>query len=252
MNIIFHEKFYETYDADPAAAPGRMEPIMRELKKYPHYKFIVPEPAKPKDILRAHSAHHIEHIKEDSIIYDMAILAAGGAIKAAELAYGGEPSFACIRPPGHHASYDSCWGFCFFNNMSVSLLKLEAEGKIKSAFILDFDLHTGDGNINILGKKPGFSILNPRSSQEEDYLEEIFFALRQAGEHDIIAASAGFDEYIHDWGHKLSTNAYREIGKMMKAFSEKHCYGRRYALLEGGYCYEDLGINIHAFCEGFR
>jgi len=72
MNIIFHEKFYETYDSDPAAAPGRMEPIMRELKKYPHYKFIAPLPAEPKDILRAHSARHIENIKRDDIVYTMA------------------------------------------------------------------------------------------------------------------------------------------------------------------------------------
>ena len=136
--------------------------------------------------------------------------------------------------------------------MSVSLLKLEAEEKIRTSFILDFDLHTGDGNINILGAKKGFTILNPRSPNEEAYLEEISGFLNQAGDYDIIAASAGFDEYIHDWGHKLSTDAYREIGKMMKDFSEKHCRGRRYAILEGGYCYEDLGKNIHAFCEGFK
>jgi acetoin utilization deacetylase AcuC-like enzyme len=252
MNIIFHEKFYETYESDPAAAPGRMVPIMRELKKYPHYKFIAPSPAEPKDILRAHSVRHIENIKRDDIVYTMALLSAGGAIKAAEHAFADEPTFACIRPPGHHASRDSCWGFCFFNNIAVSLLKLEAEEKIKSAFILDFDLHTGDGNINILGRKGGFVILNPVSHVEGNYLEEISSALNKADDCDIIVASAGFDEYIKDWGHKLSTHAFQEIGKMMKDFSEKNCYGRRYALLEGGYFYEDLGKNIHAFCEGFR
>ena len=173
MNIIFHEKFYETYAGDPAAASGRMEPIINELKKYSHYKFITPEAALPNDILRAHAAEHFENIQKIPTIYNMAILAAGGAIKAAELAYEGEPSFGCIRPPGHHASYDSCWGFCFFNNVAVSLLKLGSEGKIKSAFILDFDLHTGDGNINILRKKEGFTILNPSSHDEKAYLEEI-------------------------------------------------------------------------------
>lgn len=252
MNIIFHEKFYQAYEFDPAAAPGRMEPIIQELNKYPHYKFIIPGPATVGDILRAHSTQHLENIKRNQVVYHMALLAAGGAIKAAELAYEGTPSFACIRPPGHHASYDHCWGFCFFNNMAISLLKLEAEGKIKSAFILDFDLHTGDGNINILGKKPGFTILNPRGSTEKSYLEEISSAFNRSGNYDIIAASAGFDEYIQDWGHKLSTSAYYEIGKMVKSFAEKSCQGKRYAILEGGYCYEDLGINIHAFCEGFR
>ena len=43
-----------------------------------------------------------------------------------------------------------CKCFCYFNNISVSLLKLFNQEKIKSAFVLDFDLHTGDGNMNIL------------------------------------------------------------------------------------------------------
>jgi acetoin utilization deacetylase AcuC-like enzyme len=252
MNIIFHEEFYQEYDYDPAAAPGRMEPIIRELRKHPPYKFITPVPASEGDLLRAHSAAHIASIRESAVIYDMAILAAGGAIMAAELAFAGEPSFGCIRPPGHHASADSCWGFCFFNNMAISLLKLKAEGKISSAFILDFDLHRGDGNINILGGQKGFKILNPGSLTEKDYLREIEEILGKTGNYDIIAASAGFDEYVRDWGGKLTTLAYQEIGRMMKEFSEKHCGGRRYALLEGGYCYEDLGFNVHAFCEGFR
>ena len=252
MNIIFHEAFYGVYAGDPAAASGRMEPIIGELKKHPHYTFIIPEPADPEDLRRAHSEAHIETIRRSSVLYDMAILAAGGAIKAAELAFAGKPSFGCIRPPGHHASATSCWGFCFFNNMAVSLLKLMAEGKIQSAFILDFDLHRGDGNINILGDYKGIKILNPSSGNEKDYLLEIASVLEGAGDWDIIAASAGFDEYVDDWGGKLTTGAYREIGAMMKEFSEEHCNGRRYALLEGGYNYNDLGINIHAFCEGFR
>jgi len=252
MNIIFHDDFYKEYDYDPAAAPGRMEPIIRELRKHPHYKFITPVPADEEDLLRAHSAAHIASIRESAVIYDMAILAAGGAIMTAELAFAGEPSFGCIRPPGHHASADGCWGFCFFNNMAVSLLRLKAEGKISSAFVLDFDLHRGDGNINILGGQKGFKILNPGSLTEKDYLCEIESILEKSGDCDIIAASAGFDEYVKDWGGKLSTLAYQEIGRMMKEFSEKHCGGRRYALLEGGYCYEDLGFNVHAFCNGFR
>ena len=252
MNIVFHDAFYQEYDMDPAAAPGRMEPIIRELKKHSHYKFVRPIEAREEDLLRAHSAAHIASIRQSTVIYDMAILAAGGAIKAAELAFAGEPSFGCIRPPGHHASADSCWGFCFFNNMAVSLLKLKAEGKIASAFVLDFDLHRGDGNINILGGERGFKILNPDSGTENDYIHEIASVLDKTGDCDIIAASAGFDEYVKDWGGKLSTRAYREIGKLMKEFSDKHCRGRRYALLEGGYCYEDLGINVHAFCEGFK
>lgn len=252
MNIIFHEDYYQVYDADPAAAPGRMEPILRELTRHPHYAFITPKPAERKDLVRAHSARHIERIQENETVYKIAALAAGGAMETANRAFAGEPGFACIRPPGHHASYDSCWGFCFFNNMAISLLALEAEEKIRSAFILDFDLHTGDGNLDILGRKPGYTILNPAAHKEKDYLQEVGQALAQPGDYDIVAASAGFDQYVHDWGGTLSTDAFREIGALLKEFSERRCQGRRYALLEGGYCYADLGLNVHAFCEGFR
>ena len=78
MNVIFHEKYYHTYESDPAAAPGRMEPIIRELKQHPDYRFITPAPATSTDILQAHSRRHIDYIKQDPIVYEMALLAAGG------------------------------------------------------------------------------------------------------------------------------------------------------------------------------
>ncbi|MFX1449657.1 MAG: histone deacetylase family protein, partial [Promethearchaeota archaeon] len=124
-----------------------------------------------------------------------------------------------------------------------------------SAFVLDFDLHTGDGNINILGMHRSVlksEILNPISYSEAEYLKEIENKFAGEGKYDIITASAGFDEYVLDWGGKLSTEAYKKIGKMMKDFSEDKCQGRRYALLEGGYYFEDLGKNVFSFCEGFK
>ncbi|MBA7504717.1 hypothetical protein ES706_03371 [subsurface metagenome] len=38
----------------------------------------------------------------------------------------------------------------------------------------------------------------------------------------------------------------------MKEYSLKLCNGRRLALLEGGYYYEHLGINVVSFCQGFK
>jgi acetoin utilization deacetylase AcuC-like enzyme len=182
------------------------------------------------------------------------MLAAGGAIKAAELGFDKKPAFGLIRPPGHHASADSCWGFCFFNNMSIALLRLISEKKIKSAFILDFDLHTGDGNINILKSNvPDIRILNPSSGNESHYMEEVVntFESLKKDEIDIVCASAGFDNAIGDWGGTLSTNAYREIGNCMREYSEKLCEGRRFAILEGGYNFELMPTNLNAFCKNF-
>ncbi len=266
MNIVFHRKYYNSeYAADPAASPGRLEGIMDILSQLKEYEISTPESATKEDILRAHTQRHLQNIERDGLLYELSALAAGGAILAAEEAYNGNPTFAVIRPPGHHASANSCWGFCYFNNISISLLKLYSEGKIKSAFVLDFDLHNGDfissrnetenGNINILeGRKDNFKvkILNPDSSGRTNYLEEVENYMHNLKDIDILVASAGFDQGIEDWGHLLYPEDYYELGMLMKKYSEKLCNGRRFALLEGGYNHMVLPKNVHSFCKGFQ
>ena len=257
MKVVFHERYYESeYAWDPAASPGRLDGIMEIIESKPNdYEIIIPEPATEEDILRAHGERHYQYIKNNSLLYELASLAAGGAIQAAEEAYNGNPTFAVIRPPGHHASADSCWGFCYFNNMSISLLKLFSEGKIKSAFILDFDLHFGDGNVNILKKRSGnfkVKILNPDSGTNKNYIKEVKEYIEKLKDVDIFAASAGFDQGIDDWGHLLHPEDYTELGRLMKEYSEKLCNGRRYAILEGGYNHDVIGKNVDAFCKGFK
>lgn len=256
MKIIFHERYYNSeYAWDPAASTGRLEGIMDILKRDDEYEIITPKPATEEDILRAHSNRHLQNIKRDELLFDLSSLAAGGAISAAQEGYNGNPTFAVIRPPGHHASADSCWGFCFFNNISISLLKLYSVGKIKSAFVLDFDLHTGDGNINILTNRDDdfrVKILNPYSSGRSKYIKEVEVYMQNLEDIDIFVASAGFDEGIEDWGHKLYPEDYTEIGRLMKEYSENLCKGRRYALLEGGYNHNVLPKNVDSFCKGFN
>lgn len=254
MKIIFHQDYidYAGYASDPAASPGRIIPIIKEIKEKTKYEILKPELASKEDILRAHTERHINYIKRDENLYYIASLAAGGAIKTAEISFEGEPAFGVIRPPGHHASADSSWGFCFFNNMSIALLKLMVENKIETAFILDFDLHTGDGNINIIGQNTNVQILNPRASGRINYIKEIEETFESLNNIDIIAASAGFDEYVLDWGRKLTADDYNTIGQLMKEYSMKLCNGRRFAILEGGYYFQDLGKNVVYFCQGFE
>ncbi len=241
-----------TYDDTPAGAPGRLESAVEILSRQPDYEFIEPKPATEEQLLRVHTSRHIEEVKQDTHLAKMAFLAAGGAVLAGELAVKGDPVFGLIRPPGHHASRDSIWGYCYFNNISVSLLNLRVKGLIDSAFILDFDLHEGDGNINILGSDKKIIIHNPDVKGDAKYLADAKRALDDSPDVDIIVASAGFDQYINDWGSNLSTNAFRELGHLMYDFAKERCEGRRYALLEGGYNFKDLGKNILAFCEGLR
>ncbi|MDD5713235.1 MAG: histone deacetylase family protein, partial [Smithellaceae bacterium] len=172
-----------------------------------------------------------------------------GAIQAAEIGLS-EPCFALIRPPGHHASAGSAWGFCYFNNMAVALEKLYRQDRIKKALILDIDLHFGDGTVNILGTKSYVTIHNPPQSDRISYLEGIKRQLA-AGPFDIIGISAGFDHHVEDWGGLLTTSDYREIARMaMNAARESN--GGIFAILEGGYNHRVLGKNVKAFLRGME
>ena len=244
MKVYFHDAFYQVYTADPAAAAGRMEAVVAALEEEVAFETI--RPAAEIDILRVHSRRHLESVRGEGV-FEVAALAAGGAIQAATRALR-EPAFALVRPPGHHASADSCWGFCYFNNMAVALTRLKQEGSITRAFVLDFDLHYGDGNVNILGALPWVTIVNPEASSPSRYLEETEAALT-GDTFDIIGVSAGFDNHVEDWGGLLTTDDYHSLGGMVRRAAENQqagCFG----LLEGGYNHDVLGLNVRAFIRG--
>lgn len=253
MQIVFHENFKSPdYAVNGASAPGRMECIMEVLEKEWPCKIVSPEPASHHDLLLAHPQDYIAGIRENPKLFNMASLAAGGAILASEIAFKNEPAFACIRPPGHHASRDTSWGYCVFCNMGIALLKLKEKGLINSAFLLDFDAHTGDGNINILSGWKEAKILNPMADNNKDYLKVIEDTVSSIKHVDIVAVSAGFDSYEKDLGKKLKTFDFYVIGTILKKFTKKMGHKRRFAILEGGYYLPDLGKNVLAFCQGFE
>jgi acetoin utilization deacetylase AcuC-like enzyme len=228
-----------------------MEAVCRALEG--GFGFEEPAAATDADLELCHTQGHIHYVKEYSFsAYTVGKLAAGGAIKAAELAFDGEPSFGLIRPPGHHASPDSCWGFCYFNNMGISIRKLLKDGKIKGAVILDIDLHYGDGTANIFSGSPEVSYFHPEGYNREEYMETLARDLEGAGNYDIIAISAGFDRHEDDWGRILRTEDYGRIGELVKAHSLRNCGERRFGLLEGGYNHQVLGKNVRALLEGLK
>jgi len=252
MKIIYHDDYKKVYSHDPAASEGRLDTAVEELKS--RYPFIKPEPAPVDDIKLVHTGTHISRIKSDPVEYRAALLAAGGAVLAAEIAASGEPAFGLIRPPGHHASPDSCWGFCFFNNMGIAVKKIQKAHGVKKVFVLDFDLHTGDGNQNSLAADPGVEIYNPDfPGGREAYMKGVRNRIGSVmnNTYDVIGCSAGFDTYEDDWGGLLRTEDYRELGSILKELSVRTSGGKRFALLEGGYNHRDLGKNIVSFLEGF-
>jgi acetoin utilization deacetylase AcuC-like enzyme len=246
MKVFYHEQFRQVYVSDPAAAPGRIDAILAAIKD--EVTFEEPFPAGADDIEAIHSPYHIKYVTRQGL-YNISALAAGGALQAA-LTGLSEPSFALIRPPGHHASADSCWGFCYFNNMAIALDHLKRNQLIDKAYVLDFDLHFGDGNVNILQDKGYVSIHNPESHNRKDYLAEVEEGLALA-QVDIIGVSAGFDHHVHDWGGLLETEDYQTMGRMVLEASrrmEAGCFG----ILEGGYNHQVLGQNVRAFLRGLQ
>lgn len=246
MKVFFHERFHDTYTSDPAAAPGRMAAVVKALQG--RVEFVTARPAEAEDILAVHELAHVEGVKREGL-YEIAALAAGGAAQAAELGLV-EPCFALIRPPGHHASAGSAWGFCYFNNMAIALERLRRKGAIADAFILDFDLHFGDGTVNILDGKGYATIFNPSSADPRDYVASVEERLASK-RWDIVGVSAGFDNHEADWGGLLATDDYRAMGRLVRRTalrSKGGCFG----ILEGGYNHQVLGGNVWAFIEGME
>ncbi len=252
MNITFNDGFYDTsYADDNAASTGRMEIIIEALSSDKEMQIVNASNADLKLIAAVHTESHIETVQKSNA-YNMALLAAGVTCKAADYAMNGEPAFACVRPPGHHANKNHTWGHCYFNNMAIALTKLRNENRIESAFIIDFDAHTGDGTINCLKEWDSVYILNPMADTREAYLKLIDSYINNLPAVDIVAVCAGFDSYIEDVGRKLLTFDFYAIGKKVRLLAKKLGHNRRFGVLEGGYYIPDLGKNVLAFCQGLN
>ena len=247
LKVIYHDVYMTDYPTASCENPSRLESIMAVLRR--HYAVIEPTPASEEDILRVHTQSILRDVQRDTGLYRAAAMAAGGAILAAESALKGEPTFAAVRPPGHHASPGSHWGFCFFNNVAVALEKLIAQGDISKPLVLDIDLHFGDGTDNFFGSRRNVVVANIQENHREHFLQEVDRALASC-DYDMIAISAGFDRHVDDWGGTLTTEDYFTIGRQVRDFAGTNCQGRHFAVLEGGYNTVVLGENALALCQG--
>jgi len=244
MKVVFHDDFYQDYTSDPASTKGRIEAIVEVIK--PDVEFVSAKPASEAEIAAVHTASHVEYVRRSGL-FPISALAAGGAIQSARIGLD-EPAFGLIRPPGHHASADSAWGFCYFNNMAIALLALQRESLIGKALILDIDLHFGDGTVNILGDQQWVKIYNPMERTRGEYVREVGHILSSV-QVDMIGVSAGFDYHIDDWGGLLATEDYFAIGALVSQAASA-CGAGCFAILEGGYNHEVLGHNVAALIDG--
>ncbi|MFC1833422.1 histone deacetylase family protein [Thermodesulfobacteriota bacterium] len=247
LKVIYDDIYLTDYPTASCETPERVESIIGVLGK--HYPVIAPTPASEAEVLMVHTESILESVRGDEGLFKAALAATGGALLAAEMAMRGEPTFAAVRPPGHHASPASHWGFCFFNNVAISLEKLLRMGEIAQALVLDIDLHFGDGTDNFFTGSKNVEVANIQQNDREIFLHDVDRALSST-EYDVIAISAGFDRHVEDWGGTLTTEDYYVIGRNVRDFARSKCEGRYYAVLEGGYNTSVLGENALALCRG--
>lgn len=187
LNALVYSEEYKKHDTgNHPENKERLSAIINSLKNEGILDKIhcaSPQAAIKEDILRVHSKTHVEYVKSfcekgggyidyDTFAspetYKIAKLAAGGAIKAANLILDGYKSaYALVRPPGHHATRNKSMGFCIFNNLAIALEYLRQEHKIKKFFIFDFDVHFGNGISEIFYEDPNVLYIsihqNPRT-----------------------------------------------------------------------------------------
>jgi acetoin utilization deacetylase AcuC-like enzyme len=254
VRIIYHPDYLNDYSTASCETPERIRSIMKVLGGM--FTVIEPAPCSEDDLLLCHSEGLVHMERNMPGRLAIAQMAAGGAILSARSALDGHVPFAVIRPPGHHANPDHNWGFCFFNNMGIAIRKLQKEGKITTAVVLDIDLHFGDGTDIIFKDDPNVRVLNIQSSNPDDFIRTTDSALNAISQADIIGISAGFDQYEKDWGGNLSTGDYNTIGRIAGNWAKTCSRGRIFTILEGGYYIPDLGKNalslIQGICEGLE
>ncbi|MBP1745544.1 MAG: deacetylase, histone deacetylase/acetoin utilization protein [Deltaproteobacteria bacterium] len=242
--VLYSDDFLTDYRTVDCENPERAWIIQSAIREIADFR--EPDLCSRTDLLLCHTESLIKSVESDEEVFSVARRAAGGAIMAAEIALT-QPSFALIRPPGHHAGRNFNGGFCFFNNMAVALSTLLSQGSIRNALIVDIDLHYGNGTEDIVKEDPRISFKNIQAFHREEFLANVELALRDASSYDIVGCSAGFDTYVHDWGGILHTDDYQEIARIITS-SNPHTF----TILEGGYYISDLGKNAASYLKGVQ
>lgn len=209
-----------------------------------------------------------------------ALRAAGAGVQAVAAVLGPGPrqAFCAVRPPGHHAERRAAMGFCLFDNVAVAAMEALERGLSRVA-ILDFDVHYGNGTVDIFRGEPRVLVCNtyqyplypfwahgggddnivdaplhPLAGGRE-FREAVLARWRPALERfrpELILVSAGFDAHRDDplANLELLEDDYRWIGTQARAWAEASAGGRVVAMLEGGYQLKALGPSVVAFLEG--
>ena len=264
--------------------PKRVKSIIEVLKKKKDLIWEKPGIV-PKKILKlTHTEEYLNNLKSsfpkkglyfldgDTVISpgskEAVFDAAGSTIKAIDGIQNKRFSnaFCVVRPPGHHAEKDKAMGFCCLSNAGIATNYLIDKYNYKRIACVDFDVHWGNGNYNVLYDNknslyisthqypfyPGGGTENdkgkfnnslniplPAGTNSEQYFNAYDRVIDRLVKYkpDFLIFSAGFDAHINDplAQFELSSKDFYEITKRTLKAVDKFTKGKVVSILEGGY-----------------
>ncbi len=220
---------------------------------------LVPQPATDDDVRLVHTPQWVDKLLHDrltlsermllEIPYSKEVvaafwLAAGGSILAGRCAL--QDGFAANLGGGfHHAFPEHGEGFCMIHDVAIAIRRLQADGVIRRAMVVDTDVHQGNGTAAIFAQDPevftlsihqenNYPVPKPPSdldvniedaAEDEEYLAALRKGLDSAFAHfrpDLIFYVGGADPYREDQLGGL----WLTMGGLMKC-ATRWCLRRR-------------------------
>lgn len=299
--IVYSDRYRDHHTGPHPETAARLVAIMAHLEAeglLAGRPLLMPEPAPRAAITAVHDAEYVDALEafcaagggwlEPSTVaspesFDVALLAAGGAIRATDAVLSGETTraFALIRPPGHHATAQTGMGFCLFNNVAVAARHARDRYGLERVAVIDWDVHHGNGTNDIFYEDPhvlfasvhqyplypmsglatergsgageGYT-LNvplPMRARDADYrrvFDELIGPLVRTYRPELIFVSAGYDASQDDplAGMLVSDDGFRQMAERVTGYADECCGGRLVTLLEGGYDLDALARGVAA------
>jgi acetoin utilization deacetylase AcuC-like enzyme len=179
--------------------------------------FVEPKPATDKDILLVHTSEYVYKLQYGMLsaaeelqmeipyseeLVDSFWLAAGGSILAAQHALEDRVGFN-IGGGFHHAFPNHGEGFCMIHDVAVAIRRLQKDGKIKRAMVVDCDVHQGNGTAAIFGNRQTIerqlpSFYTPAHPLGIDETDVFTISLHQQNNYPAIKPPSSIDVNLPD------------------------------------------------------